>query len=174
MVSFIGGGNRSIRRKPLTWRKSLTMYIEMKLRFFHTSFGTFAKYKAFPFILAFLPTPTQHCILLDQRQFLTPVLGHLVLCPGQVCHHCVFIIHKLPISIKLWFWLWCLMPLSTIFQLYRDGQFYWWRKPEYPGKNHRLVASHWQIVSHNVVSSTPCYQRDSNTQRSGDTHWIYM
>jgi hypothetical protein len=46
----------------------------------------------------------------------------------------------------------------------------WWsvllvEETRVPGENHRPVASHGQTLSHNIVSSTPRHERDSNWQR---------
>jgi hypothetical protein len=66
--------------------------------------------------------------------------------------------------------LWCLTPLSTIFQLYRGCQFYWWSKPEYQEKTIDLSQVTDKLFHISVVSSTPCHEWGLNSQLSGDRH----
>jgi hypothetical protein len=66
--------------------------------------------------------------------------------------------------------LWCLMPLSTIFQLYRCGQFYWWRKLECPEITTDLPQVTDKLLSHNVVSSTLTMSGVQIHNVSGDRH----
>jgi len=55
------------------------------------------------------------------------------------------ILHKMNVCYSVM--LWCLTPLSTIFQLYRGGKFYSWRKPDYQEKTNDMSQGSDKLIT---------------------------
>jgi hypothetical protein len=68
-----------------------------------------------------------------------------------------------------------ILPFSTIFQLYGGGQFYWWRKLEYPEKTTDLPQV-TDKLDHTILYQvyTTMSRIRTHNSTSGNSYWLHM